>query len=70
MDYALKAYNIAPYYTDYCKNLIKVYDVINNYDEELKIYKQLLDFDKNNKDYKNKIKELEEKINNKRKTNA
>lgn len=70
LDYALKAYNIAPYYTDYCKNLIKVYDVINNYDEELKIYKQLLDFDKNNKDYKNKIKELEEKINNKRKTNA
>ena len=50
--------------------MIKVYDVINNYDEELKIYKQVLDFDKNNKDYKNKIKELEEKINNKRKTNA
>lgn len=64
LEYALKAYNIKPYDIDYCKQLLKIYHVIDDYYDELNIYKHLLDFDKRNKEYKKKIMELEEKINN------
>lgn len=68
--YALKAYNIKPYNIDYCKQLIKIYDIMGHYEEETKIYEQLLNFDKKNEEYKNKIRELKEKRNNKENTNA
>ena len=70
LEYALKAYEIKPYDIDYCKQLIKVYHTINDYSSELKIYEELLSFDKKNKEYKNKINELKEKINGKEKQNA
>lgn len=70
LEYALKAYDIKPYDIDYCKQLIKIYHVSGNYIDELKIYEKLSGFDKNNKEYKNKINELKEKINSKETQNA
>ncbi|MCR4663730.1 MAG: hypothetical protein K5622_07610 [Endomicrobiaceae bacterium] len=70
LEYALKAYDIKPYDINYCKQLIKIYQVMNDYGGELKIYKELSDFDKKNKNYKNKIIELEDKISNKEIKNA
>ena len=67
--YALKAYNIKPYNISYSKQLIKIYDMIKNYAEELKIYEQLLNFDKKNEEYRDKIKELESKIDSKEQNN-
>jgi len=65
LDYALRAYNIKPYDIDYCKQLIKIYHVLNDYSNELKIYEELSGFDKENNEYKIKINELKEEINTK-----
>ena len=62
LDYALRAYNVKPYDIEYCKQLIKIYHVLNDYSGEIKIYEELLSFDKKNKEYENKIKELKEKL--------
>ena len=70
LDYALRAYNIKPYDIEYCKQLIKIYHVLNDYSGELKIYRELLNFDKKNKEYENKIEELKEEIDNKETENA
>ncbi len=61
LGYALKAYNIKPYDINYCKQLIKIYDTMENYNEELKIYEYLLSCDRKNEMYKNKIEELKQK---------
>ncbi len=68
--YALMAYEINRYDMNYCKQLIKIYDVTEKYDEELKVYEQLSGYDKRNKEYKNKITELKERIKNRETKNA
>ena len=68
--YALMAYEMKPYDINYSEQLIKIYDVTESYDKELKIYEKLLGYDKKNSDYKNKINELKEKINNRKVKNA
>jgi tetratricopeptide (TPR) repeat protein len=68
--YALMAYEMKPYDINYSEQLIKIYDVTERYDKELKIYEKLLGYDKKNSDYKNKINELKEKINNRKVKNA
>ena len=70
LEYALKTYNIIPYYINYCEQLIKIYDIMERYKEELEIYGYLTSFDKKNKIYKNKIEELKQKIVNTGVTNA
>ncbi len=70
LEYALKSYNMKNYDINYCKQLIKVYDIIENYNEELKVYELLRKFDEKNKEYENKITELKEKISNKETNNA
>ena len=69
-EYALKAHDMVPYNIDYCIQLIKIYDVMENYNEEMKIYEYLLSFDNKNKEYKNKIEELKQKMMDKDKINA
>lgn len=69
-NYALMAYEMKPYDINYSEQLIKIYDVTESYDKELKIYEKLLGYDKKNSDYKNKINELKEKINNRKIENA
>lgn len=71
LQHALKAYDLAyTFKPSYCEQLATIYDAMENYDEEIKMYEKLLNYDRRNKDYKNKMMELKEKINNRKMKNA
>ncbi|MFA7074866.1 MAG: hypothetical protein WC234_06755 [Endomicrobiaceae bacterium] len=69
MEYAEKAYLLLPYNIDYSKNLAKMYEINGDYEKGIKLYENLLKFDRNNKDYQNKIEFFYTKLNNKENIN-
>ncbi|MDD2524090.1 MAG: glycosyltransferase family 39 protein [Endomicrobiaceae bacterium] len=68
-EYAQKAYYLIPHNIDYSKNLAKMYELNKEYSKAIELYKNLLEFDKNNDEYKNKINVLYTKLNNKENIN-
>ncbi|MGE4385742.1 MAG: tetratricopeptide repeat protein [Endomicrobiaceae bacterium] len=69
LEYAEKAYILLPYNIDYSKNLAKMYEMRGDYKKVIKLYEDLLKFDRNNKDYQNKIEFFYTKLNNKENIN-
>ncbi|MEA5001293.1 MAG: glycosyltransferase family 39 protein [Endomicrobiaceae bacterium] len=68
-EYAQKAYDLLPYNIDYSKNLAKMYEINGEYLKAANLYMGLLEFDKDNGEYKRKINFLHTKTDNKENIN-